>query len=170
MRTQMFASMSGIRGAEISDPHRTFAGLLNGGERDIVCVHFGSGGSPNFSTIRAYTLVGRPLHWDNGGMVHQYGRVLTEAWACGEHPNFKPFPEADYQPQPRTPTPSRQTDATEDRLPSCRLAEPAVLPSWKVDSYRCWCIFMAEGGPSRRSRPTGRIDAMGVLRTCRRLA
>jgi hypothetical protein len=96
MRTQMFASLGGIRGAEISDPHRTVAGLWYGlGERDIVCVRFGGG-----STIRGYVFVGGQLHWDNGGIVSQGGQgVLIEAWACGEHPNFKPFPEADYQPR-----------------------------------------------------------------------
>ena len=103
MRTQMFARMGGITGAEISDPNRTFAGLLSGGERDIVCVRFGGGGWPNFSTVRAYTFVGGQLHWDTDGIVSQYGRgVLTEGWACGANPNFKPFPEADYQPQPQT--------------------------------------------------------------------
>lgn len=100
MRTQMFARMGGIKGAEISDPNRTFAGLVNGGERDIVCVRFGGGGWPNFSTVRAYTFVDGKLPWDTGGIVSQFGRgVLTERWACGENPNFKPFPEADYQPQ-----------------------------------------------------------------------
>jgi hypothetical protein len=51
MRTQMFASMRGIRGAEISDPNRTVSIL---GMRDVVCVRFGGGGWPNFSTVRAY--------------------------------------------------------------------------------------------------------------------
>jgi hypothetical protein len=102
MRTQMFARMGGIKGAEISDPHRGFAGLLNGGERDFVCVRFGGGGWPNFSTVRGYAFVDGKLHWDTGGIVSQYGQgVLTEAMACGENPTFKPFPEADYQPQPR---------------------------------------------------------------------
>jgi NADPH-dependent 2,4-dienoyl-CoA reductase/sulfur reductase-like enzyme len=102
MRTQMFARMGGIKGAEISEPHRGFAGLINGGERDTVCVRFGGGGWPNFSVVRGYTFVGGKLNWDNGGIVSEYGRgVLTEAMACGENPTFKPFPEADWQP-PRT--------------------------------------------------------------------
>ena len=85
MRTQMFARMGGIKRAEIADPNRTFAGLLSGGERDIVCVRFGGGSWPNFSTVRAYTFVDGKLPWDNGGIVSQFGRgVLSERWACGE--------------------------------------------------------------------------------------
>ena len=93
MRTQMFAR-SGIRNAEISDPNRTFAGLINGGDRDIVCVRFGS-------TVRSYVFKDGVVYWDSGGIISQMGAgVLSERWACGGNPNFKPFPEADYQPRP----------------------------------------------------------------------
>jgi hypothetical protein len=99
MRTQMFASMRGIRGAEISDPNRTVSIL---GMRDVVCVRFGGGGWPNFSTVRAYAFTDGQLQWGTGGIVSQFGQgVLTEAMACGANPNFKPFPEADYQ-RPQT--------------------------------------------------------------------
>jgi hypothetical protein len=84
-------------GAEISDPNRTFSWL---GTHDVVCVRFGGGGWPNFSTIRAYGFNGGQLQWGTGGIVSQYGQgVLTEAMACGANPNFKPFPEAEFQPQ-----------------------------------------------------------------------
>jgi hypothetical protein len=97
MRTQMFASMGGIKGAEISEPNRAFSWL---GTRDVVCVRFGGGGWPNFSTVRAYAFTDGQLQWGTGGIVSQFGQgVLTEAMACGATPNFKPFPEADYKPQ-----------------------------------------------------------------------
>jgi hypothetical protein len=95
MRTQMFAH-SGISGAEISDPNRTFAGLVSGGDRDIVCVRIGG----PLGTVRAYTFIDGKLSWDTGGIVGQSGMgVLTERWGCGENPNFKPYPEADYRPR-----------------------------------------------------------------------
>jgi hypothetical protein len=84
-------------GAEISDPNRTFSWL---GTHDVVCVRFGGGGWPNFSTVRAYGFNGGQLQLGTGGIVSQYGQgVLTEAMACGANPNFQPFPEAEFQPQ-----------------------------------------------------------------------
>jgi hypothetical protein len=81
-------------GAEISDPHRPFN--RNG---DFVCVRTGGGGWPNFSTVSGYLFTGGQLQPGSGNIVSQYGRgVLTEATVCGENPNFKPFPEAEFQP------------------------------------------------------------------------
>jgi hypothetical protein len=92
MKTQMFAR-NGISGAEISNPNRTFAGWF--GMRDVVCVRIGGA----LGSVRAYIFSdGKPM-WDTGGIVGQSGAgVLTERWACGENPNFKPFPEANYKP------------------------------------------------------------------------
>jgi hypothetical protein len=94
MRTQFFARTFGIKNAEISDPNRTFSGLVVGGDRDVVCVRLGA-------TIRAYVFKDGVVYWDSGGIISQMGRgVLNERWSCGANPNFKPFPEADYQPRP----------------------------------------------------------------------
>jgi hypothetical protein len=89
MRTQLFAKIHGIRNAEISDPNRAFAGLINGGDRDFVCIRFGG-------TVRAYVFVDGKLPWDNGGPVAPGIALLFKQ--CGEKPNFKPCPEADFQP------------------------------------------------------------------------
>jgi hypothetical protein len=84
-------------GAEISDPNRAFSWL---GTHDVVCVRFGGGGWPNFSSVRAYTFSDGQLLTSTGYIVSSYGQgVLTEAMACGANPNFKPFPEAEFQPQ-----------------------------------------------------------------------
>jgi hypothetical protein len=90
MKTQLFAQIGGpgIRTAEISDPHRTWNGY------DVVCVRFGGGGWPNFSTVRAYAFSGGQLLTFTGYIASQYGQgVLTEAVACGSEPVFRPFPE-----------------------------------------------------------------------------
>ena len=92
MKTQMFAR-NGISGAEISNPNRTFAGWF--GERDVVCVRIGG----PLGSVRAYMFTDGKPTLGTGGVVGQSGRgVLTEGWLCGENPNFKPFPEANYQP------------------------------------------------------------------------
>ena len=95
MRTQLFA-FRGIKGAEISEPYRGFAGLINGGDRDIVCVRFGGPGG----ALRGYVFVDGKLPWDNGGSLGFEGAsgILSQRMACGANPNFKPFPEADYGP------------------------------------------------------------------------
>jgi hypothetical protein len=90
MKTQMFAQIGGpgIRTAEISAPHRAWNG------RDVVCVRFGGGGWPNFSTVRAYAFSDGQLLFSTGNIVSSYGQgVLTEAVACGSEPIFGPFPE-----------------------------------------------------------------------------
>src|SRR5262249_152181 len=88
--TQMFAR-NGISGAEIANPNRTFAGWF--GQRDVVCVRTGGA----LGTVRAYMFTdGKPM-LGTGGIVGQSGAgVLTERMMCGETPNYKPFPEANY--------------------------------------------------------------------------
>lgn len=89
MRTQLFAKIHGIKSAEISDPNRAFAGLIAGGDRDFVCVRLGG-------AVRAYVFVDGKLPWDNGGATSPGFMLINNV--CGENPNFKSFPEADFQP------------------------------------------------------------------------
>jgi hypothetical protein len=61
---------------------------------DVVCVRFGGGGWPNFSTVRAYAFSGGQLLTFTGHIVSSYGQgVLTGAVSCGSEPVFRPFPE-----------------------------------------------------------------------------
>jgi hypothetical protein len=88
MKTQMFGSRPGISTAEISDPNHTWNGY------DVVCVRFGGGGWPNFSTVRAYVFSNGQLLAATGQIVSQFGQgVVTEAVNCGSEPVFRPFPE-----------------------------------------------------------------------------
>jgi hypothetical protein len=92
MKTQMFVEIGGDRlraqAVEISDPHRNFYGY------DVVCVRFGGGGYPNFSTVRGYAFSGGQLLTWTGNIISQYGSgVLVMAAWCGDQPVFRPFPE-----------------------------------------------------------------------------
>ncbi len=89
MRNQLFAKIHGIKNAEIAEPARAFAGLVNGGDRDMVCVRIGY-------TILLYVFSDGKLNWDNGGVLAPGYLLLLKQ--CGENPVFKPFPEADFQP------------------------------------------------------------------------
>ncbi|HEY2532158.1 MAG TPA: hypothetical protein VGJ20_30235 [Xanthobacteraceae bacterium] len=85
--------------ADISDPNRKPIG-----KGIWVCVRIGDNGSL-FSNIyiRAYGFIDGQLEPGTGNMLVDAG-VLVIAAVCGANPNFKPFPEAEFQPQaePRT--------------------------------------------------------------------
>jgi hypothetical protein len=86
MKTQMLGPVT--QTVEISDPHHTWNGF------DGVCVRFGGGGWPNFSTVRAYHFSNGKLLDVTGQIVSQFGSgVLVEAAHCGSEPVFRPFPE-----------------------------------------------------------------------------
>jgi hypothetical protein len=86
-------------GAEIGEPNRK---LSFGGMQDVVCVRLNHGdGWPDFSVRRAYAFTHGRLDSGTGGFISGQG-VLVEAGVCGANPNYRSFPEAEFQPQPQT--------------------------------------------------------------------
>jgi hypothetical protein len=85
--------------ADISDPNRKPIG-----KGIWVCVRIGDNGSL-FSNIyiRAYGFSDGQLESGTGNILVDVG-VLVIAAVCGANPNFKPFPEAEFQPQPQPRT------------------------------------------------------------------
>ncbi|HEY2532157.1 MAG TPA: hypothetical protein VGJ20_30230 [Xanthobacteraceae bacterium] len=84
--------------AEIADPNRKPIG-----KGIWVCVRFGHNGLFGGGYPRAYGFVDGQLQSDTGDVMQDAG-VLVIAAVCGANPNYKPFPEAEFEPppQPRT--------------------------------------------------------------------